>query len=250
MLIDWFTVSAQVFNFLVLVWLLKRFLYHPILQALDTREQKIAAELAQAHHEKLAAELQREEFVKKNQDIEQQRSDLLKQALAEAHLERQRLLEQARTEAELARAQQQAALRSEQQSLQAEISRRTQEEVFAIARKTLVDLADVKLETQIIQQFIHRLTELTFEQKQILLPTSDNADQRVLIRTGFTLSSAQTHDLEQAVQQSLATEMQIFVETSPTLIGGIELSSNGQKIAWSIADYLANLEKKLAEVLS
>ena len=46
MLIDWFTVGAQALNFLILVWLMKRFLYKPILTAIDTREKRIAAELA------------------------------------------------------------------------------------------------------------------------------------------------------------------------------------------------------------
>ncbi|MFQ3186924.1 MAG: F-type H+-transporting ATPase subunit b, partial [Marinomonas primoryensis] len=48
MLIDWFTVIAQLINFLVLVWLLKRFLYRPILNAIDAREKRIADELADA----------------------------------------------------------------------------------------------------------------------------------------------------------------------------------------------------------
>jgi len=48
MLIDWFTVGAQIVNFLILVWLLKHFLYKPILDAIDAREKKIAAELADA----------------------------------------------------------------------------------------------------------------------------------------------------------------------------------------------------------
>ena len=37
MLIDWFTVGAQALNFIILVWLLKRFLYKPILDAIDAR---------------------------------------------------------------------------------------------------------------------------------------------------------------------------------------------------------------------
>ena len=42
MLIDWFTVAAQALNFLILVWLMKRFLYKPILHAIDAREERIA----------------------------------------------------------------------------------------------------------------------------------------------------------------------------------------------------------------
>ena len=48
MLIDWFTVGAQALNFLILVWLMKRFLYKPILRAIDEREKRIASELADA----------------------------------------------------------------------------------------------------------------------------------------------------------------------------------------------------------
>ncbi len=50
--IDWFTVAAQVINFLILVWLLKRFLYKPILAAIDEREKGIAAQLASAEAKK------------------------------------------------------------------------------------------------------------------------------------------------------------------------------------------------------
>ena len=45
--INWF-MSAQAINFLILVWLLKRFLYKPILHAVDAREKRIAAQLADA----------------------------------------------------------------------------------------------------------------------------------------------------------------------------------------------------------
>jgi len=48
MLIDWFTVGAQALNFLILVWLMKHFLYKPILHAIDEREKRVAAELADA----------------------------------------------------------------------------------------------------------------------------------------------------------------------------------------------------------
>jgi dTDP-4-amino-4,6-dideoxygalactose transaminase len=47
MLIDWFTIAAQVLNFLILVWLMKRFLYKPIILAIEAREKKIAEELAE-----------------------------------------------------------------------------------------------------------------------------------------------------------------------------------------------------------
>jgi F0F1-type ATP synthase, subunit b len=56
MLIDWFTVGAQGLNFLILVWLMKRFLYRPILHAIDEREKRIAAELSDAEATKAEAQ--------------------------------------------------------------------------------------------------------------------------------------------------------------------------------------------------
>ncbi len=48
MLINWFTVLAQIVNFLILVYLLKRFLYGPIIRAMQEREKKIARRLQDA----------------------------------------------------------------------------------------------------------------------------------------------------------------------------------------------------------
>ena len=48
MLIDWFTVGAQALNFVILVWLMKRFLYVPVLDAIDAREKRIATQLGDA----------------------------------------------------------------------------------------------------------------------------------------------------------------------------------------------------------
>ena len=52
MLIDWFTVGAQALNFLILVWLMKRFLYKPILHAIDAREKRIATGTRRRRREK------------------------------------------------------------------------------------------------------------------------------------------------------------------------------------------------------
>src|SRR5450432_1233116 len=101
MLIDWFTVIAQVVNFLILVWLLKRFLYGPILDAIDAREKRIATELADADAKKAEAQKERDEFQHKNEEFDRQRIALFSKATEEARAERQRLLNDARTAADV-----------------------------------------------------------------------------------------------------------------------------------------------------
>jgi len=47
----------------------------------------------------------------------------------------------------------------------------------------------------------------------------------------------------------IAAEVRVRFETAPDLVAGIELTTNGHKVAWSIADYLASLEKGVGELL-
>ena len=117
MLIDWFTVGAQALNFLILVWLMKRFLYKPILHAIDEREKRIAAELANADAKKAEAQKEHDEFQHKNEEFDQQRAALLSKATDEAQAERQRLLDEARKAAEALSSKRQEALRSEEHAL-------------------------------------------------------------------------------------------------------------------------------------
>ena len=65
MLVDWFTVAAQALNFLVLAWLLKRFLYRPVLDAIDAREAAVARQLAEAEATAAQARSQRAEYEQK-----------------------------------------------------------------------------------------------------------------------------------------------------------------------------------------
>ena len=137
MLVDWFTVGAQVLNFIVLVWLLKRFLYKPILDAIDAREMRIAGELASADATKAEAKKERDEFERKNAAFDRQRGALLIKATEEAKAERKRLIEEARQAADALSAKRGEALRSESRALNEVIGARTKQEVFAIARKAL-----------------------------------------------------------------------------------------------------------------
>jgi F-type H+-transporting ATPase subunit b len=117
MLIDWFTVIAQAVNFLILVWLMKRFLYQPILKALDAREKRISAELADADAKEADAIKERDEFKHKNDEFDRQREAMLKKAAEEAASERSRLFDAARKEADNLRDKLQDKLSGEYRNL-------------------------------------------------------------------------------------------------------------------------------------
>jgi F-type H+-transporting ATPase subunit b len=249
MLIDWFTIVAQALNFLILVWLMKRFLYKPILRAIDEREKRIARELADADAKKAEARTERDEFQHKNEAFDQQHAALLSKATDDAQAERRRLLDEARKAADSFSAKRMETLRNDARNLRQAISRRTQQEVFAIVRKTLTDMAGTGLEERMVDIFVRRLRKLNEEEKGLLASALKVPHSTVIVRTAFDLPPAQRATSEGAIKETLGQETQVQFETAPDMISGIELITNGQKVAWSIADYLASLEKAVDELL-
>ena len=249
MLIDWFTVGAQALNFLVLVWLLKRFLYKPILDAIDAREKRIAVELADAEAKKTDAQKERNEFQHKNEEFDRQRAALLVKATAEANAERQRLLDEARQAADALSARRQETLRTDARNMSQAIRSLTQKEVFSITRKTLMDLATTSLEERLGDVFTRRLREMDGKAKAALAGALKAAADPALVRSAFDLPAEQRAAIGNALNETFSTDIRLRFETAPELVSGIELSANGQKVAWSIADYLGSLEKGIGELL-
>lgn len=249
MLIDWFTVAAQVLNFVVLVWLMKRFLYQPILRAIAAREQLIAAQLADAAEQKAEAQRERVEFEDKNQAFEAQRATLLSEAVAQVQVERLRLLDSARQAAEAMSAKRQEALRNDANKLNQALAQRVQAEVFAIARKALADLADSSLEERLVAAFIEQLLGLEASARQRLAEAIALGTEPVLLRSVFELPGAQRRLLQEALNKCFDGEIALRFERKAELLGGIELSCNGQRLAWSISDYLQALEQGVDELL-
>jgi F-type H+-transporting ATPase subunit b len=249
MLIDWFTVGAQIVNFLILVWLLKRFLYKPILDAIDAREKRIAAELADADKKKAEAEKERTDFEDKNKALDQQRSALLGKAADEAKAERERLIDQAKKDAESLRVTQADALRGDQIRMASEITLLAEKEVFAIARKALTDLATVSLEERVGEVFTRRLRELDPKTKGLLGDALKKSPQPALVRSAFDLPADQKAAIQNAFNETFSAVVRIKFEDSQDVVCGIELTANGQKVAWSIASYLTELSKKVSDLV-
>lgn len=247
MLIDWFTVAAQALNFIILVWLLKRYLYRPILNAIDARDKRIAKELADANTKETEAEKERDKFQKKNETFDRQRNELMSKAKNDAEAERQRLFDEARQAADALRAKRQETLNSEFQNLHQEIIRHNREEVFAIARKMLTDLAGTTLEDRMCEVFTRRLRELGDKPKEELAKALKTSRDPVLVQSAFELAPAHQAAIQQALNKTFSSEIRVRFETAPDVISGIKLTVNGWKLAWNISDYLTSLEKSVGE---
>jgi F-type H+-transporting ATPase subunit b len=247
--IDWFTVTAQALNFVVLVWLLKRFLYGPILRAIDAREMRVADALADAAAKQAQASRERDDFARRNADFDRQREAQLAQLHTQLAQERQRLLERARSDAAAWSERRLASLHAEATQQGHAIRAQVQQEVFAIARKTLQDLASQALEERVCALFAERLRHLDGAQRDALASALGSGAAPMDVRSAFALEPPQREVIEAALRETLGRDVPVLYSCSEALVSGIELLGGGHKIGWSIGDYLDAMQHKVAQRL-
>ncbi|TDN38817.1 F0F1 ATP synthase subunit B [Hymenobacter sp. UV11] len=243
MQINWFTVIAQLFNFALLAWLMKRFLYAPILAAMDQREQQITAQLTAAKTQQDQAHAAHDELTRKTAAFDAQKQALLTAAEADAETQRQKLLAAGRQEADDQRAKQLKALQESQATQQADTARQTRQTVFALAKKALADLASASLEAQAVAVFVQRLQQLSRADRQPLLAAFQADKKPMQVQSAFALTDEQRAAIGTTLGGLLGAAPNLVFTTSPALISGISLNANGFRLAWDVADYLVALEK-------
>jgi F-type H+-transporting ATPase subunit b len=250
MQLDWFTLFAQIINFLILVALLKHFLYGRIIQVMDEREQRITSRLTQAEEKRKQAEEEAETYRNKTKEIEQQRRETLEQAEQDAESRRKELAATAREAVEQQKAEWKKSLEREQEEFLRDLQQTTGEQVYAVTRRVIQDLAHDELERQIVRIFLERLHSLSDEERDRLRAIVEQSQETVQVRSAFEMPE----DLRQQIRTTLDDMAadhppDIAFVRSDDLLGGIELSANGQKISWSIRRYLTELEEKWREKL-
>ncbi len=244
MLIDWFTVIAQIINFLILLLLLRRFLYKPILNAMEERERKVAEQLEAARQERVRAEEERARYESLTGELRQHAEQKKSEAEEEVAAWRKQNLQQARQDVDTAKQSWRKALEQEQQTFAAELRQFTVRQSYAVAGKALRDLADSGLEERLLNRFLARL-----ENDQVLLDKLEPGGG-LTARSAFDLSAKMKEQIAAAVQKSLGRKVNLNYETSPELGAGIEIeSAEGYQVAWNLNRYLQTLEEGLSERL-
>ncbi|MGD9496019.1 MAG: F0F1 ATP synthase subunit B [Armatimonadota bacterium] len=249
MQIDWVTVLAQIANFVILMLLLKHFLYGPIVRAMEERQQRIAERMREAQEREMEAEEEARSHREQRAELQAQRDDLLEQARAEAAQERERLIDRARDEVEALERRWQEELRDEREAFLRELRRCMAQQVCAVARRVLVDLADRELQAQVISIFTRRLESLDQQTVRELRAAVARDDRRPRLAAAFDLSEEQRRALRAALQPVLADDAQLEFECSEELLCGVELIAGGCKLAWSVDSYLEALEERALEAL-
>ena len=249
MLINWFTVIAQIVNFLVLVALLKYFLYDRIVSAMDERERKIRERLESADRKKEETENRAKELEAEKQKLEDRRQEILAQAKEDAENRRKQLLEEAREDVKVQERQWRDALQRQKDSMVRDLKRMVQNQVYAISRRALSDLAGVDVDEQATNAFLEQLRRMDQAEKDAMDAAIREAGNEITVSSSSALSEAVKEQIARAVKEAFSDQVETRYRTNSDLVCGIELTTRGRKIAWSLSNYLRGLEDSAREAL-
>jgi len=245
---DWFTVVAQIVNFLILLALLKRFLYGPIVRAMDRRETAIATRMEAADKRIDEAEQERVRYEKLARELAEARDELLFKARKEAEDLRKTLLEKAREEVGLSRAKWHEALRSERESLSRSLRRQVREEVCKVSRRVLREISDSSLEERIALCLERRIGNLGGEELEELARHFRASSRDIVVRSAFEMDHNAREAMIRVVRTLCDSAIPLF-EKDPSMVCGIEVSAGGRSLSWNFEHHLEMLEEKLVEAM-
>lgn len=249
-MIDWVTVAAQIVNFLILVALLKYFLYGRIVGAMEQREAAIAAEWREVESKQNELDQEVQAAQDKNRDLEQQREAMLARVRDEAEDYRKELTAEVRREADETKSRWAESIREETDSFLEELRGRVSEQFLTLARKALAELSDETLERRIVDSFLAHLERLSDKDVVDIRKTLAEGRRHALIQTAFDLPEDDRERIRAGLEHRFGAGFDLRFERSDDLICGIAFHSDAHKVAWSLGDYLLSLEEEIRRTLT
>ncbi|MCA9212617.1 MAG: hypothetical protein KDB27_06115 [Planctomycetales bacterium] len=241
MKIDWFTFGVQIVNFLVLLYLLRRFLYGPITKLMQEREERIASQSRDAQRLQEEAIQAADEFRIKSANLETERHAMLERTKVEVDGIRKRLLEDARSDIDHRRNDWLQSLEREKHTLLQIIRQRCSRQVVDTSSRLVAELADSELDEQLYRSFLNRLSEEH-------AGTSSDAPVAVIVQTAHDVPTIWRDRIKTAlVRHFNASDVEFDV--SDEIVFGIEVHIGEQKIGWSARSFLSDLDDDLNHIL-
>jgi len=242
MLIDWTTVFFQIVNFLILIALLKRFLYGPIIKAMDEREKTIATRLTEASQAKKEARAHAARLAADQQEFAEKRALLQQEAKQEIEKWKEESLERLKAEITGRQKNWQQSLEDEQEAFLKKLKVAISRQVFEVSRKVLADLADNRLEARLIEVFLEKIN-----QEKDIEPVVHG---HLTVISGFSLGEIEKKKLIDGLEKFFPGQKEITFQEKAELGFGLRLLTGDQKLEWNLSRYMNDIEHEIIRTMS
>ncbi len=244
--IDSFTLIAQIINLIILVWLLKKFLYTPILKAVDARQAKIAEQLNTAKEQAQKAISQQQLYEQKITSFEAERQKMFEKAQKETDNMKAVLLNEVREEINNSRKRWKNELIAEKKAFDVNLRNLILEQFKIFADQSIKQMAGISLQSLIEEQFKRKLTALPSKEKKAFASALQQT-KVISVLSAVKMTPEQKKEISSFLLSVLnVTEDIHFVfKEDPSLLSGVELQTGEQVMSWNMRRYLNQFETNL-----
>lgn len=222
--LNWTTFILEILNFLVLVWLLKRFFYQPVQAMVARRQQGITAQLKEADERRQQAEGLRQQYENRLADWEGEREAARQTLQQEIATERSCLLQELQQGLAAEREKAGVLAEREQGSLLREAEVKALVLGARFAARLLERVASPELEAQLFELLLAELNELPVTQREALAQGHNGKPLEVVVASAYPLNEGQQQRLQQQLQTLVAVGMQFSYQQNPALLAGLRVT--------------------------
>ena len=236
--LNWTTLILEIVNFLVLVWILKHFLYRPVLGVIEERRAGIEAALAEAKQRQDQAEKLRSQYENRLAEWQQERQQASEALQREIQQQRSRALEE--LQKTLAAEREKAGVIEQRRARELEESRERAALVLGarFASRLLDGLSGPELEGRVLEMVCKALDGLPEEQRAALRRAVANGGSAVRVESAHALDAGQRQRLALALQDLLGDTVNCSFDEQPDLIAGLRLSVGDWSLGANLRDEL------------
>lgn len=241
---DLFTFIATIVNFIILVALLRIFLYDRIIEVINKRQDEMDRKWNEAEEEKRQAEEEKRRYSERNEEFKERKQQIISKLREEAEEKKKELLSAARDEVKEKKEQWIRSIERKEKDISNLIHRKIGSEVITLTKQLFINLADEDLQEKIIDRFIEGLKRLNKREREYILHRSREGND-VKIKSSFSLSARD----KSKIGDALETEQPegVHFVTDDTMNYGLELTAGDSVYAWNVDDYLDKVETTIME---
>lgn len=235
---DWFTFGASLFNFILLLILLRVFVFKRVVRAMETREKRLARQWDEAQEAQTEAQEEKEHYQQQLDEIEQQRRQTLDEARKAAEEEREKEFQNLREEMTEKRRAWEESLEAEHRRFVSEVRTRLGRATVETVRATFEELADTSLEEKIVDRFLAGYDG-----------EADAGGEVIHVYTGHPLSEEPRRRLADRLGELHPEAADINIAVDDDLLCGVEIRFSDKRIGFSLAHHLDDVEERLGDIL-
>jgi len=245
MTINWWTLALQAINFLVLVWLLWRFLYRPVREVIEKRKALSEEAFAKAAAKEADVDAMKQRIEAERAAMAQERQEMLKSTNAELAAERERTLAQTREEAKKLLDAAKETIAKERQAALGELQAQAGQLSIDLASKLLSEIDANALAAACLEKLEARLRAMPADELETLKRDLAPAAGRMVVVTSVPVPEPDQVRWRERFAAFLGPADKIDFAADAAIVGGAELRLPHTRLKFTWADQL----KKAGKVL-